>query len=153
LLALVALTLMVFCSSGRIHVFGASESDAVAAIAVAEEKIIVCYQAVAEADSVGADVTALLNVLDEAGQLLSKAELSYDVGNFDSAVDFATQSQDGLDGFFVEAKALTEKAVQERYWDMLITFGGSIVGTILVIFGSFVCWRFLKRRYGGGDAV
>jgi len=140
-----ALGLMVFNGFARFYAFGVSESDADAAIAAAQEKIIVCYDAVAEADAVGANVTALLATLNEAGEFLSKAELSYRVGDFDSAVSFARQSQSELDGFVAEAEALTEKAVQENYFGFLVVVG-SAVGAIGVVCGGFAVWFLLKKR-------
>lgn len=148
-LAFVAVMLSLSIISARLDVFGLAESDAVSAIDVAEEKIVLCYNAVAEADAAGANVTALLATLNRAGELLSKAELSYRMGDFDSAVSYAGQSQDELDGFVVEAEALSERVAYEDYLDFLVTFGGSIAGTVAVVGGSFVVWQFLKKRYGG----
>ena len=150
MLVFVASLLMVFCSCARFYVFGADESEAVAAIAAAEEELVLCYNAVVEADRFGANVSDLLETLDAAGELLSRAELSYRVGDFDSAVVFASQSQDELNGFVVEAEVLMEMAVQEHYWDFLVNVGGSVVGTVAVVCGSFVVWHLLKKRQGGG---
>lgn len=145
-----ALMLIVSSYSTQFYVFGVSENDAKAAIAEAEKNIVLCYNAVAEADAAGANVTTLIATLNEAGALLSKAELSYKTGDFDSAINFTSQSQDKLNGFVLEAKALTERTVQEHYWDFMITVGGSSVGTLAVVIGSFIVWRFLKKKYGGG---
>ena len=150
MLVFAASLLMVFGSCARFYVFGADESEAVAAIVAAEKELVLCYNAVAEAERSGANVSALLATLDAAGELLSRAELSYRVGDFDSAVDFASQSQDKLNGFDVEAEALTEMAVQEHYWDFLANVVGSLVGTVAVVCGSFVVWLLLKKRQGGG---
>jgi 3-phosphoglycerate kinase len=145
-----ALILIVSSCSTQFYVFGISENDAKDAITEAEKNIVLCYDAVAEADAAGANVTTLMATLNEAGALLSKAELSYKTGDFDSAINFTSQSQDKLNGFVMEAETLTEQAVQEHYWDFLITVGGSTVGTLAVVIGSFVVWRFLKKKYGGG---
>lgn len=150
LLAFAAFILLVFGSCARFRVFGANETDAVAAITAAEEKNVLCYDAVAEADGAEANVTVLLVTLDEAGELLSMAELSYARGDFDNAVDFASQSQGKLNGFVVEAEALAETAVQGNYWDFLVNVVGSVVGSVAVVCGSFVVWHFFKKRYGGG---
>ncbi|MCW3986039.1 MAG: hypothetical protein NWE91_06500 [Candidatus Bathyarchaeota archaeon] len=150
LLTFAAFILLVFGSCARFRVFGANETDAVAAIAAAEEKNVLCYDAVAEADGAGANVTVLLVTLGEAGGLLSMAEWSYARGDFDNAVDFAGQSQGKLNGFVVEAEALTETVVKENYWGFLVNVVGSVVGSVAVVCGSFVVWHFFKKRYGGG---
>ncbi len=138
--------LIVLTACGRLSVLAVSESDAVAAIAAAEEKIVLSYNAVAEADEEGANTTALLSALDRAGELLSKAEQSLSAGDFDSAVSLAGQSQDTLDGFVVEAEALTEEAVREGHWDLIVNVGGSVVGTVAVVCGGFSVWFLSKKR-------
>jgi len=133
--------------------FAVDETDARSAIAVAEERIVVCYHAAADVDKAGANTTDLLAVLNEAGELLSRAILAYEMGNFDSALDFANQSRESLNSFIVEADALRETAIQQRYWDFMVYVVGSTVGTAVVICGSFAVWFFLKRRYEKAEKV
>jgi len=128
-------------------VFAVDEIDAGSAIAVAEERIAVCYQAVADADEAGANVTALLAILNEAGLLLSSANLAYKLGDFDSAFNLSLLSQEMLDGFVAEAGVLRENAMQQGYWDFMVNVVGSIVGAAVVVCGGFVVWFLLKRRY------
>ena len=149
-LVFVASMLMVFSNCAGFYVFAASEGDAAAAITSAEEKIVICHSAVAEADAAGANVTVLLVTLGEAGELLSTAEWSYARGDFYNAVDFAGQSQGKLNDFVVEAEALMETVVKENYLDFLVNVVGSLVGAVAVVCGSFVVWHFFKKRYGGG---
>jgi hypothetical protein len=144
---LAALTLMFSVAGGIFWVFAVDETDARSAVAAAEERIVVCYQAVADADGVGANVTVLLFVLNEAGELFSKAALAYEMGNFGSALDFALLSQKRLSGFVGEADVLREDAMQQSYWDFLVNVVGSIVGSVVVVCGGFVVWFFLKRKY------
>ena len=153
LVFLAALMLMFSAVSGSFCAFAVDETEAKLAIAAAEERIVVCYQAVADADKAGANVTVLLVVLNEAGDLLSRAALAYEMGDFDSALDFALQSQERLNGFVVEADVLREAAIQQSYWDFMVNVVGSIVGTVVVICGGFVVWFFLKRRYEKAGSV
>ena len=131
----------------------ASESDARSSIGVAEGRVVVCYRAVAEAGKAGANATALLAVMDEAGWLLSRAKLAYKMGDYESAQNFAVQSQGRLNGFVEEADSLRGAALQQRYWDFMVNVVGSIVGTVAVIGGSFVVWFLLKRKYGKAGSV
>ncbi|MEA2089985.1 MAG: hypothetical protein U9O89_04420 [Thermoproteota archaeon] len=128
-------------------VFAVSEDDVELAIAKAMDRIGVCYQAVADADEAGANITGLLAVLNEAGGLLSRANLAYKEKNFTRAHYFAVKSQEKLDGFVVEADGLKETALQMRYWDFMVNFVGSIVGTVVVVCGGFVVWFLLKKKY------
>ena len=153
LVFLAALTLAFSAVSAPFCAFAVDEADAGSAIAVAEERIVVCYRAVAGADEAGADTTALLAVLDEAGLLLSKARanltysLAYNMSEFDSAFDFALQSKEMLEGVDVEADVLRDAAVQQRYWDFMVNIAGSLVGAMVVVCGGLVVWFLLKRKY------
>lgn len=136
-----------FCVSSLFCCFVAADEETSLAIAAAEDRIVDCYNAVAEADRAGANVTALLVVLEESGWLLSRARLAYSVEDFGSAVDFADQSREMLEGFVAEADLLREGALQQGYWDFMVNFVGSTVGALAVVFGGFAVWVLLKRRY------
>jgi len=139
--------LMLSAANAPFCVFAIDETDVRSAIATAEERIVVCYRAVADADKAGANTTALLAALNEAGELLSRANLAYKE-NLTRARLFALRSQEKLSGVVVEADDQKEAAMQERYWDFMVNVVGSIVGTVVVVCGGFVVWFFLKRKYG-----
>jgi hypothetical protein len=140
------LLLAVFVFGRPFWVFASSEVDAQSAIVAAENRIFECYGALLGADEAGANMTGLLVKLNEAGALLSKADLAYTEGNFDSAVDFAVQSSNILDGFVEEASLLKEAAAQQHYLDFMVNVVGSGVGAVCVLVGGFALWTFLKRR-------
>jgi len=146
LLFLAALVLTFSVANAPFCAFAVDEADARSAIAAAEEKIVVCYRAVAGADEAGADTSALLAVLNEAGGLLSNASL-YRMKNCSLAFDFAVQSQEKLNGLEAEAGVLRENAMQQGHWDFMVNVVGSIVGAVVVVCGGFVVWFLLKRKY------
>lgn len=123
-----------------------SEAEAKSAIKAADNDVLVCYSAVADASKAGANVTALLITLNEAGGLLSKAKLAYNNSNFTSAFNFAVQSQDKLKGFVGEAEGLRESAMQANYEDFMFNVVGSGVGAVAVLVGGYIVWVILKRR-------
>lgn len=135
-----------FCVSSLLCALVAADEEASLAVAAAEDKVVNCYRAVAEADEAGANVTALLTVLDQSGWLLSRAKLAYNVEDFDSAVDLADQSREMLEGFVAEADLLRESALRQGHWDFTVNFVGSIVGAFTVVFGGFAVWILLKRK-------
>jgi hypothetical protein len=137
--------------SGSLSVSASSEADARSAVAVAQGKVVDCYTAVAEAAKAGANVTSLLVRLNDAGELLSQANLAYSAGNFDSARKFAVQSQTRLNGFVGEANASKENALQEQYWNFMVNVVGSLAGTAAVVLGGFVGWRLLKRKHRSAE--
>lgn len=147
------LTLSSFAEATEYSEVVSAEADAETVIATAEESIVVCYQAVADADKAGANTTALVVKLNEAGELLSKAKLAIKVDDFDSALSLALLSQEKLNDFVGEANALKEKALGERYRDFIVNSIGSLVGAIAVVLGSFVAWSFLRRKYGKNGEI
>jgi hypothetical protein len=134
-------------------VYAVTEDEAKSAITSAEQNVIACYQAVAEAEKAGANTTELLVVLNEAGALLSKAHLSFKNEDFDSANNFASLSQEKLIGFIDRADALRATAAQQGYWDFMVFVVGSLAGTVAVVFGGFVAWTVLKKRYAKAEGV
>jgi hypothetical protein len=124
-----------------------SEADAQSAIFGAEQRVLACYNAVANAGKEGANTSALLVNLTEAGNLLSRADLAFEKGDFNSGQAFALQSQQRLEGFEAQADSLGQKAAHDRFVDFEVNVVGSLVGTAVVVLGAFTVWFALKRRY------
>lgn len=142
------LVLMATFGKGHFYVLGTSETEASEAITSAEENIAICYDAIVKADAVNADVSGLVDTLNEAGEFLSKAELAYALGNFDSAFSYATQAEAELDGFVGSAEDLTDTTSRENQLNFLFTVGGSSVACLLVVIGGVFVWRWGSRNYG-----
>lgn len=56
----------------------ANQADAETAISSAQATLLNCYNAAKQAEAAGANITVLVDALNEAGALLSQAELAYD---------------------------------------------------------------------------
>jgi len=125
----------------------AGQNEAATAIATAKQQIVTCYQAAAGAETAGANITSLTSILNEAGMLLSNAELAYSKGDFNAARDQAVQSQTRLSNFVSEANALSEIAGQQRNLDFIINVVGSTVGTLVILGAAVAVWFFLKKRF------
>jgi hypothetical protein len=130
----------------------AEEGTAAAAISSAKNTILNCYNAAKEAEAAGANITGLTAALNEAGSLLSQAELAYSTNDNDAALSLATQSQNALNNFIAEANSLKETATQQQNQDFLINVVGSIAGTFAVIIAGFAAWFYLKRKYATAGA-
>jgi hypothetical protein len=128
--------------------FAVNQDQAKSAIAQANQIIKDCYLAVAAADKAGGNVTDLLSTLQHAGMLLSKANLAFGKGDYDSAYNFAVQSKDRLERVVADANFVKEAAEHSANIDFMINVVGSSVGTVAILVGSFAVWFFLKRRYG-----
>ena len=145
--SLILLVLCVFLLlSWPVSCRAASESDAQLGINQASQRIKVCYGAVVNATKAGATASDLLSVLDDSGSMLSKAQVAFASGNFDSANDSASQSVRRLDGFEAQALRLQNGAARAGYSNFMFKVVGSIVGTVIVLVASFVVWSWLKMR-------
>jgi hypothetical protein len=127
-------------------VHGADEHDAGLAVASAESRVVECYNFALDAERAGADISELLRVLNEAGDLLSKAELAFGVGDYDGAATYAAQCEGRLAGFEVQAQALRDSASWQRQLDLMVNVVGSAAGTVAVLVGGWLVWRYLKRH-------
>lgn len=123
-----------------------NEDEATSALVSAEGAVVSAYQAVLEAEGTGANVSGLLVRLNEAGEFLTRARMAYRMEDFDSALDFAVQSQQKLNGFAVEADALRGAAMQEHYLDFMVNVVGSVVGAVAVVCVGFVSWFFFEEK-------
>jgi hypothetical protein len=140
------IALLLFVISTFLPLARADQTDAAAAIASAKEQILICYQAAKEAEGVGANITALVAVLNDAGTLLSRAEFAYSVSDFDTVRDLAVQSQNTLGDFVSEANALKETTTQQQNQDFLINVVGSFAGAFAVVGAGVATWIFLKKK-------
>lgn len=124
-----------------------NQDTASVAIADAEETMISTFEAVLEAEQAGGNVSGLLVQLNEAGEFLAAARMSYRNGDFDDAVYFADLSRNIGEEVENAAYELKDLASDEEIQGMWFTVLGSISGVILVVSGSLWVWWFLKRRY------
>lgn len=144
---LCTVTLLVFISTHYTpQSFCLSQVDAGSAIQSAESELLICYEAVYEAEKAGANVSGLLNVLNEAGWLLAKAKLAYNIGDFDSAYECALECSQSLEGTVSQANSLKLEAEQASHMDFLINYMGSAAGSVAVLVGGYAVWLFLRRR-------
>ena len=149
-----ACVLLVACASG--FVWAANENEAGLAVASAESKVAECYNFALDAERAGANISELLRILNEAGDLLSKGELAYGVGDYDGAATYAAQCEGRLAGFEVQAQALRDSAAWQRQLDLMVNVVGSAAGTVAVLVGGWFVWRYLRKKHGataGGAAA
>jgi len=126
----------------------ASSGDvAASAIGQAEGVVASAYEAVLEAEQAGANVSGLLVRLNEAGELLARAQVAFRLGDFDEAVVSANLCSEIGEGVRSEADELRVKAYGGRVTGSWLTMTGSMVSVVAVVFGSFWGWRVFKRRY------
>lgn len=143
LLVLFVLLLSCLCVQCR----AASEADAQSAVSEASQRIVICYGEAANASSAGANVSGLLQVLNGAGDLLSRARLALADGDFNSSYALALQSEQGLGGFDGQAESLRSAALQSGFVGFWVDVVGSSVGAVAVLVLGFFVWRLLSKKY------
>src|SRR4030067_369207 len=84
------------------------KADAETAITSAKQQIVASYHAARDAERAGANITSLIDVLNDAGELLSRSELAYSMNDFDAARDFSVQCQERLTDFVSQANAIAQ---------------------------------------------
>ena len=145
----VLVVLVVLVSS--VLVVGAAASEAadaaVAAVEEAEAAVAEAFGAALEAETAGGNVSELLDRLDVAAAYLAAARMCLRTADFEEAVGNASLCGEALEGLVDDAVALRASAVAAsaaRFWTAM---GASIVGVAVVGCGTFLSWRWFKKRY------
>ena len=145
---MVVLVLMLSVAAMPVRVFAvASVDEAQAAIDGAQARLVTCYEAAVQAENAGGNVTELASVLNGAGALLSQARVASENGEYDLAVNFASNCTDMLEGFAERADTLTVSAAQGGFFDFMVNVVGSTVGAVTVVIAGWILWISLKKRY------
>jgi hypothetical protein len=127
--------------------FAVDASEAGKAINQANQDLNAAYVKVAEADSAGADVSALMNELNSAGTYLSKANAAFNAGDYESASALATDCSNSVKGVESEAANLESYAQGAHDSMILLAVFVSAIGVVFVVVLGLMGWRLLKRRY------
>ena len=122
------------------------QSDASAAVASAQQRIVVCYNLAADAAKAGANVSGLLTNLTLAGNLLSNATLAFANGDYNNSDALAVQGEQVLVGFEGQAAVLKTAGERDAYVNFWFDIVGSSVGAVAVVVCAFVVWYVLKKK-------
>ena len=143
------LVLLLIVSHAWVASVQAATSQDVAAgdISNAEQSLSQAFVAVLDAEKAGANVSGLLNRLNDGADLLSQSRVAFDDGSFDEAARLANSST-GVSGevwdeaarFSVEAS----DAAVDRGWLFLAV---SIVAVSIALVASIFGYRYFKRYY------
>ena len=139
-LRIIAVLFILFTVVSNVSVLGVKTADV-------EDTIVEAYGAVLEAEEAGADVSALLDRLDMAGEYWALARMSLRTGNMEGAAGNATLSVEALDELVEDAGVLRDKAIMESGERSWMAIGGSIGGVAAVVCGGWLSWNWFKKRY------
>jgi len=150
-LRVIAVLFILFAFVSSVFVLGIEALDvedvALSAIESAELAVDLAYEAVLEAEGAGANVSGLLDELNDGAEALSKAHISYRVGDFDDAVYFVDLCCDLVGGTEAEANKLRDVATAEKNYRLLLSTLGSVLALVCIFYGGFFGWRFFKTWY------
>jgi len=124
-----------------------SKDEAASALANSESVLVSAYDTVLEAEQAGANVSGLLVRLSDAGERFDKAGVAYRLGDFEATINLANNCSEIGNSVKLEADELRLEAYGPRYVELWFNLILSILGIIIVAFGSFWAWRTFKRRY------
>lgn len=126
-----------------------NQEVALSNISESEQSMAHAYDAVLDAERVGANVSGLLVRLNDAAGLLSESHMAFEAGDFEEAIRFAELSIEVGSEVGSEAELLKVKAnnasVNRTWWFMF----GSVLGVSFVLIASLLGYRYFKRRYYG----
>jgi cobalamin biosynthesis Mg chelatase CobN len=126
----------------------ASNGDVVSLeVAEAEEALVSAYGVVLEAEEAGADVSGLLEKLNDGDEYLVEAYASVRLGDSENTSRFAGLCHEIAENVQSDAAELKDEAKDSWMSESVMVMLGSVVGVILVVGLCFVGWRVFKRRY------
>lgn len=145
------IVLLFFLASALIPALvSADQGSAQNALSSAESTLKSCYDAVTQAESAGADVTALVITLNGAAEVLSKAKLAYASNNFDASFEYASQSKNQLSDFLSQANAARESALNNnnrKQFTLILSLGLSVAILFVGVATYFSLSRSERRTH------
>jgi hypothetical protein len=121
-------------------------------IASAKTALANAYLAIKDAEAQGADVSSLMVTLNEAGQLLTRAELAYSAKDYSSAANFAAQSRNKLSGLGDLAGNVKQTAINNNnksfFNNILLVIGAIVIFTV-----GLTAWIVLGRKERRSEIV
>ena len=121
--------------------------DAEAKLQAANNTVTYAFNAVLDAERAGANVTDLLNQLNDATRILAQAEISYRNGDPNTASDKADSVLPIAERVTTAAKDAKQTALiysKNAFWSTL-TF--TVIGAFVFVLILFFVWRRFKRSY------
>jgi len=122
--------------------------EASGAVADAERSLRDAFRVVSDAEAFGANVSGLLDRLNEAGGALTSAGVALAEGNYSGAVGWAGTCRALSEDVSGDADVLKSDAVARAAgWWLTVSF--SAVGAGVFVAALFLVWRWFRRTYEG----
>lgn len=126
--------------------FAVTVQEASDDVASADQALRVAFSSVLDSEQSGANVTALLTRLDDAGSDLTRAETALAAGDYSGAASLAATCTSLANGVGGDAGVLKGDAVAAAgNWWMTVVF--SVVGSVVFAVVLLFVWRRFSRGY------
>jgi hypothetical protein len=127
--------------------FAVDEIEARGLLHQAEQDLTSAYVAVGAAKTGGANVSALIVRLDEAGGLLARGNGLLGVGDYGNASLLAVQCSYTVLGVVDAAETLKVEAEARSRDGLFVSAAVSSVGLSVLFVATLLGWNFFKKRY------
>ena len=137
---------LVVCVVCSVHsAFAVTHQEASDQVAEADKVLRSAFKSVLDAEQSGANVSALLSRLNDAGSNLIAAEEVLAAGNYSGAVDLAGTVKLLANGVGSDADVLRSYAVAAAgNWWVTVVF--SVVSSVVFGVALLFIWRWFRRR-------
>jgi predicted PurR-regulated permease PerM len=126
----------------------AGQTDQVEAkLQAANNTVTYAFNAVLDAEKAGANVTELLNQLNDATRILAQAENLYRTGDYSTAAIKADSVLPIAQEVTTAAQSAKQTALvsgQNAFWS---TIAFTVIGAFVFVLVLFLVWRRFKRSY------
>ena len=125
----------------------AQTDQATAKLQAANNAINQAFNSVLDAEKAGANVTGLLNQLNDAANLLSNAENAYRTGNFDVATNNADIILLVTQQVTVSSQSNKENALNSAHTMFWTNSALTVIAAIVLVVVLLLLWRRTKHSY------
>jgi hypothetical protein len=142
---LLVLVLVGLFSHGVFVVRGADEASS--SVGEADVAVRRAFNATLEAEGAGANVSGLIVRLNEAGGILTEAEIALGNGNSSEAASKAVQCIGIAQSVKSDADVLKASALEKARTVFWASLAFSVVGIVAFVVVLMLVWRWFKRGY------
>jgi hypothetical protein len=140
-------SMLLFCFIAPIVI---AQSDQVnLKIQQADNTIEQAFNAIIDAERSGANITILLNQLNDANGALAKAENYYQSGNLDLAAPEADNAVSIAQQVTIQAENTKQAGMVSSQSIFLLTIGFTVVAILILVLALLFLWRVFKKWYIG----
>jgi hypothetical protein len=124
-----------------------AEDRALSKIEAADVAVALAFDAVSEAEKVGAEVSGLLGDLDAAGRLLAEAKMAYSKGALDEADAKAQNAVLAAGPVQSQAEIVRYEALVGQVNSLNFAFVTSVLAALVFVVVLVRVWVWFKRAY------